>query len=115
MTAQQLAQATHYHAGHNIPGYLPMDDEPYAYSTFADAKTSIIDDLDRAGDHYYAAGEDEDERGLGDDYSAAMEELNLNNGPEWDTYLPTSTSEHDLGEHWWIVQCSEPDCMDDDQ
>lgn len=106
---------SHYHAGSNVPGYLPMNDEPYAWSTFYAAKLSMIEDLDRAGDHLFSIGEDEDERGLADEYSAAMEELNLCSGPEWSTVLPTSTSTHDLGVSYWVVQCDEEACMEGDE
>lgn len=104
----------HFHAGSNTPGYLSEDDEPFAFADFGSAKSYVIEELDRAGDHIFDAGEDEDERAIADEYSAAMEELNLDNGPTWDVFLPTSTSEHDLGRHWWIVQCDEPECGDDD-
>jgi hypothetical protein len=92
-----------------MPGYLPMADEPATFESFADAKQYIIDELDRGGDDMFAAGETSDERGVADEWSAVAEELNLTNGPEWDVYVPTSTSEHDLGLHWWIVQCAD-DC-----
>lgn len=105
---------THYHAGQNIPGYLPMDDVPYAFDSFDAAKASMIEDLDRSRDAIFEAGETEDERAIADEYSAAMEELNLCNGPEWSTHLPLTTSEHDLGLAFWIVQCDEEGCQNED-
>ncbi len=103
----------HYHVGHNTPGYLPESDVSYTEDA-AQAKAILISDLDYAGDFYFDIGETPDERGIADEYSAAMEDLNLasvENG--WDVYLPTSTSEHDLGCHYWITACLE-DCEDED-
>jgi hypothetical protein len=107
----------HYHVGHNTPGYLPESDVSYCESAES-AKDTLIYDLDYAWDSYYARGETPDEQcsngSIADEYSAAMEDLKLasvENG--WDVYLPTSTSEHDLGCHYWIDACLE-DCEDED-
>jgi len=92
---------------------LPESDVSYTEDA-AQAKAILISDLDYAGDFYFDIGETPDERGIADEYSAAMEDLNLasvENG--WDVYLPTSTSEHDLGWHYWITACLE-DCEDED-
>lgn len=113
MTNDTHTARTHYHAGCNVPGYMPMADEPNIFATFDEAKSYMLEELDRAGDHMFDGGTDEEERGLADEYSAAMEDLNLDSGPGWDAFLPSSTSEHDLGVHYWIVQCSE-DCEVDE-
>ena len=101
---------THWHTGSNTPGYSPSDPEASAlvFTTFEDAKRSMIDDLDRNGD-LLCDSDDEEERALADEYDAAMQELNLDSGPAWDAYLPAMVSEHDLGVHFWIVECDE-DC-----
>jgi hypothetical protein len=100
---------THFHAGQNMPGYLPESDVA-TFGSFGDAKRFMIVELDRAGDSIFEAGETEEERGIADEYSAAMEELNLEAGPEWGVILPSSTSEHDLGLSFWINACDELEC-----
>ena len=104
----------HYHVGHNIPGYLPESDVYYAEDALT-AKSVLISDIDYAGDSIFDVGEDEDERGLADEYSAAMEDLNLTNVTDgYSVTLPTSTSKWDLGIAYWLAPCDE-DCEDDDE
>jgi hypothetical protein len=96
----------HFHVGHNTPGYLPESDVTMI-DTASDAKACLISDLDYAGD-YFMSSEDEETRALGDEYSAAMEDCNLANVADgYDVYLPSSTSEHDLGCHYWITACAD--------
>ena len=41
----------HYHAGYNMPGYLPESDSgAYVFATFADARASLLDDMERHAD-----------------------------------------------------------------
>ena len=94
----------HYHAGCNTPGYMPMDDEPYTFDAFDDAKADLIDTLKRDEDHH-AMGDDE--------YTAtecanAAEEVNLWSSP--DVIYVASEREHDLGLAYWIVGCAEEEC-----
>lgn len=118
---------THYHAGRNMPGYMPEADVE-TFDTFEDAKRYTIGELDRAGDCIQSWGEEHDCDDIpcptyGDEcpwdiastYSHTMEELNLSNGPEWGEILPTTGSPHDLGVSYWINQCADPDCLEDQE
>ena len=40
MTSNETTQV-HWHAGHNVAGYLPESDEPNAYATWHDAMASL--------------------------------------------------------------------------
>jgi len=40
----------HYHAGYNMPGYLPESDCATVFATFADARDSLLDDMERNAD-----------------------------------------------------------------
>lgn len=73
-----------YIVGQNMVGYLP-ESEPYAYSSWEDAKAGLIWEVDRAGDHLCDG--DEDMRAEADELSGEMEDLNLSNGPEWGTVV----------------------------
>ena len=107
-------QNSHFHVGHNTPGYLPESDVTMI-DTASDAKACLISDLDYAGDCFMSS-DDEETRALGDEYSAAMEDCNLANVADgYDVYLPSSTSEHDLGCHYWISACADPSCGDEDE
>ena len=109
------ACTSHFHVGHNTPGYLPESNvtmiwPQWKLDTASDAKACLISDLDYAG-NYFMSSDDEETRALGDEYSAAMEDCNLANVADgYDVYLPSSTSEHDLGCHYWIAPCSDVSC-----
>jgi hypothetical protein len=97
---------THYHAGWNMVGYLPEMDASYPFESWADAKQSMIDDLDRAGDFAFDAGDDKG-KDEADELSALMEDLNLDNGPGWDGYVGYM--------HYWIVACVESECETEEE
>ena len=103
----------HFHTGHNMPGYMPMNDEPpYAYETFDDAKADLIDELKRAEDHYGMGAESYDRaEQMAEACCNAAEEVNLWSSP--DAIHVCSDEPHDLGEVYWIVACSE-DCENDE-
>lgn len=87
---------THYHVGHNMPGYLPESDV-YICESFDQAKQVTIDDIDSYGDHLF----DCERLDEADQASGAMEDLNLESGPDWGAYVG------DL--YYWIEGCSS-DC-----
>lgn len=99
---------THYHAGSNVSGYLPMsDDTGYPYETFSDAMSSLEDDLTRAWDSDYSASGEV----INKTYSEAREEMRNASAPAFLTYTPTNfDSEHDIPTAWWVTPCDETDC-----
>ena len=91
-----------FYAGSNIPGYLPMADEPNIFATFRDAKEWMLNELSFAADH-------DDERG--DSLAAMAEDLDLY-GSHGETgwggiaYRVDDDGEvvdHDLGIAYWIT------------
>lgn len=89
--------------GYNMPGYLP-EMEPYAFTSFEDAKRSMIDELDRAGDHHFDVGdslresdpaESKRELAYADELSAVMEDLNLTSEGDWGVIIANTS--------WWIT------------
>jgi hypothetical protein len=88
----------------NIPGYLPMADDPFITDDWKYARDALLEDLDRARDHMFDAGGDR----MWDTYTEAIEEAKgLSSGEEWSTNLPSSDSEHDLGINWSLYQTDE--------
>ena len=57
--AQSRANASHWHAGWNMPGYLPEID-PGAYSSFDDAQGALADELAAHADAEQTWSEDHD-------------------------------------------------------
>lgn len=94
------ASDIHFHAGHNMPGYLPESDV-YTFETFEGAKLSTIDDIDRYGDYLFDCERHDD----ADESSAIMQDLNLESGPEWGAYIG------DL--YYWISPCTDDCDMED--
>jgi len=111
----------HYHAGQNLPGYLPMDDEPFTFLTFADARDSLADDMARNADSEESWVEEHDCDDIpcptyGDscgwnaaqNIRGAIEDL-LAQGPaeqEWVGYGGNLA--------YWIVSCHEDGCLTDE-
>lgn len=85
---------THYHAGHNMPGYLPESDV-YTCETFDKAKSATINDLEYYGDYLF----DCERKNEADEQSAISVDLSLDNGPEWGAYVG------DL--FYWITPCND--------
>jgi hypothetical protein len=94
----------HYHAGYNMTGYLP-EMEPGTFAEYADAKRYMIWELDRQGDFEFDSGTPEG-KDIADSLSAEMEDLNLDNGPEWGAIVGNMS--------YWIMPCEDSDCVDDE-
>lgn len=112
-TAQLLA----HWAGWNLPGYLP-ECEPDTFTTYEDARASLIADLLAHADSEatWADEHDCDDvpcRTFGDDcheqrasaMALAAEDLNLDNGPEWSAFAGDMA--------YWVTQCHDDDCLPD--
>lgn len=108
------ATPVHYHAGHNMPGYLPESDVE-TFATFADAKSHTIYELNYAAENVDSWADEHDCDDVpcptyGDDcphdqanaLSLAAEDLNLDSGPEWSDVV--------AGLAWWINECHEDGC-----
>lgn len=108
------ATPVHYHAGHNMPGYLPESDVE-TFATFADAKSHTIYELNYAAENVATWADEHDCDDVpcptyGDDcphdqanaLSLVAEDLNLDNGPEWGDIV--------AGLSWWITECHEDGC-----
>lgn len=90
----------HWHAGHNVAGYLPESDDPCTYAEWSDALSALVSDLESAWDD----GDD------GEYLPAHCDMHNATSGREFLTYtLPDR--EHALPTAWWLTECSETDCM----
>lgn len=73
-----------YVVGYNMVGYLP-ESEPFGHETWESARQDMIDTLDRDGDFMFEGTEED--KALADELTAKMEDLNLDNGPEWSTIV----------------------------
>jgi hypothetical protein len=102
---------THWHAGHNIAGYLPESDEAaYRYESWHDAHMSVVTDVE-------AAQDDADD--LPDDAESVREGLldvhcALHGATEdapFLAYSPTNGGPHDLPTAWWVSRCDSADCF----
>lgn len=99
----------HYHYGQNIPGYLPMADEPNIAEDFDSAKRCLISDMDRVADQEAMA---EDGEAYAEEISAAMEDVNLWSQPDA-IHVSDPKREHDLGLAFWIAEpCYQAECME---
>lgn len=93
-----------YSIGQNIPGYLPMADEPSVFEDFQSAQRALIEDMERSADSADAVGE----RALGDELAGAQQDVNLWSGPD-SIVVVDPEREHDLGTVYWINEISEDD------
>ncbi|HEX9540075.1 MAG TPA: hypothetical protein VGA04_18095 [Streptosporangiaceae bacterium] len=91
----------HWHAGHNVTGYLPQDDENYAYSDWSDALSALREDLERAWDD-----------GTDDQYLEAHTMIHhATAGQDFLAYTAThADSDHDIPTAWWVTRCTEKEC-----
>lgn len=89
-----------YIIGQNMPGYLPMDDEPpYVYDTADEAKRALIDEMLRDADFADQGGE----HTLAECLSNEAEDLNLSDvSGGFSTIVCDPDREHDLGTCYWI-------------
>ena len=105
----------HYHAGHNMPGYLPESDV-WIYATFDEAKAGQIEEMEYIADVLDSWADDRPCDGdipcgvhgndcghdKANEVAAAEQDLNLESGPEWQDYAG--------GLSWWIQACTDEDC-----
>ena len=102
--ATTFTPTTLYAIGQNVPGYLPMADEPYLCTTFDDAKRALIAEMDRSADHAAEC----DKSAHADAIDAAMQAVNLWSSPD-STIVTDPEREHDLGISYWIVAVDRAD------
>lgn len=113
---------TRWHVGCNIPGYLP-ESEPYHVTGWKNAAEALADEIERSLE-FLADGEAEAQ--ILDEYTEALEELKAlteemkaltkaGEPVELGWVLPTSDSKHDLGLSFWVVQCLEDDCTEENE
>ena len=97
----------HWHAGHNVAGYLPESDEPNVFETWKDAMDSLVSDLEFAWD-----GSDAILNGDAQFLDAHTSMHGATEGAEFLVYTATHPdSDHDIPTAWWVTPCSEPDCF----
>lgn len=109
--------APHFHAGQNLPGYLPESDVA-CFSTFDEAKRYIIGNMLQQADDVATWSEphgcddvpcpaygDDCPENKAADLTSTAEDLNLSNGPEWQSYAG------DLS--YWINLVPAEDCDSD--
>lgn len=95
---------THYHAGWNMPGYMPEMDASYPYESAEDAKEGMIDDLLRHADQADMV----DDHNNAETLSSLAEDLNLSdvsNG--WDGWTDEL--------HYWIEECDMTECENEEE
>lgn len=90
-----------YAVGHNMPGYLPESDV-WITGDWESAKQYLIDEMDRTGDFFF----DTDQEDEADALSAEMEDLNLDNGPEWCSSV--------IGNQVWWIQLTDEEPEEDE-
>lgn len=90
-----------YVIGHNMPGYLPMDDdEPYIYESAEDARNALVDDLHHWRDSVEMGG---DQTALADAIDdAANEVYNADVSQGYSVIVCDPDREHDLGQCYWV-------------
>src|SRR6266516_3620337 len=100
---------THWHAGHNMAGYLPdMTTEPDAYSTFDAARDALITDLEWERDTEY---DDTPGKVRAAQLAGTLAALREADGSSFCEYTCThADSAHDIDTAWWVVACTMPDC-----
>ena len=91
----------HWHAGHNVAGYLPESDDSYAYSDWSDALSALREDLERAWDD-----------GTDEQYLDAHCAMHIATADQpFLVYTAThADSDHDIPTAWWVTRCTETDC-----
>jgi len=96
--------AMHWHAGHNVAGYLPeSDDAGYPYADWSDALSALREDLERAWDD-----------GTDEQYLEAHTAIHgATAGQDFLVYTATNPdSAHDIPTAWWVTSCAEDDCSE---
>lgn len=96
---------TLWSVGKNMPGYLPMADEPTLCDSWEGAKNSLLWEIDSMLD-YLSEGESDDldpedeETAWIANLQAARVDLVASEGPEWGTIVDDCPS----GTSYWVVQ-----------
>lgn len=109
---KEEAMTVHYHWGHNIPGYMPMSDEPNRADDWESACTALRTELDIYVD--YIADSEDDREGLWESATDAFHLLNQEEdaGPHDFTLYVASDEPHDLGLAYWVIVCADDDCAE---
>lgn len=102
---------THYHAIHNVSGYLPQSDDTTSFATFEDAADALREDLGAEID-----GEESDARARElEDAQSALDAARAAGaaaaGGSFLTYTSThADSDHDIPTAWQVTACTEIEC-----
>lgn len=109
----------HYHWGQNIPGYLPMADEPNVTADWTAARDALLEDLDRATDaeaYYFYSGDHEGSYEGSRLASFHAADAKIRAADEGDDIYVNVASDgpHDLGVSYWVTACGEEECEVDD-
>jgi hypothetical protein len=83
---------TTYVATINVPGYLPMDDDPPTFDTTEEAWQYLVDEVERAWDEY-----PEDNNGAALEAHTAMHSQDQSQTGSVVAPTPGYDGEHDLG------------------
>ncbi len=113
------ATHVHYHAGHNMVGYLPESDVE-TFDNLAEAKSYAISELLFAADSTATWADEHDCDDIpcptyGDDCPAqlasslalAAEDVNLAGADGWSDIIGNNS--------WWITPCQDPYCQPDEE
>lgn len=104
---------THFHAGANMPGYMPEGDNVARFDTADSAWAHVADVIQEDWDAEYDSTETSDERlEIDARYLPAHSQVNLTDDSGM-VHVPGPTETH-LGRNYWVSECSEDDCTDDD-
>jgi hypothetical protein len=109
----------HWHQGHNIPGYMPDDDQPPQSLSIEQARTSLVEDIQFGADQFHELHADGEDPLAVDKLIAeghdtivlllqALDSQALYNG--YTVTLPRTGGTHDQGMAYWIHQCSDEAC-----
>lgn len=99
-------KTSNWSTGHNMPGYSPDPDSVWITDDWESARSSLLEDLDRAADQMSMGPDLPDE--IFDAYNEAIEEVKAaTSGEPIYVTVPTSDSEHDLGEAYWLSETDE--------
>jgi len=113
MGSQGSARSPHYHVIENTPGYLPEDMDSFAYTSLRDAEQTAKEQADS----YREYGEEIPGRytKTGRWVRPRWQAQYRISGNATDGYTVTDTSKtHDLGRVIQIVECDEPECLEEE-
>lgn len=99
----------HYHAIVNVPGYLPMDDDPPVFDEPREAWQYLVSEIDRSWDDY-----PDDENGACVDAHTQLHNIDQSAVGTIYAGSPGYQGDHDLGLAYSVTGCNEPDCEADE-